>query len=810
LRRHEKNWRGCHIIQKERFLQVQQIMESWGQGDDGTKRPNKEKFYKEKAKYAFARPWFYYSDSSGGSDTDMWEDARFVCNHVQRMRDRVFGELTVEEVFRDAQEDILKALFLKVFIDWSKVREYCSIEDILAARQIIGLTGDAEIDVFRKEYVDVSISGDMRQDSSNKSSRSEQISFVLGASGSGKTFFSLHLACFQQLPGNETEKRVTLYLQPNKVYDKSFSFGPNPDMESIGKLVAWISNKLSDKAKVSVDRVLEMHVSVVIDEAGSPSFNGVFDEPRYVNDLYNALRPLAKSILLIITGTGVTGLLHSSKYQCNKHRMYDWKQSDLLAVLNNWNSKDTKRDKMISEQVVDALLLHPTLKALSTNARSASFLLEAIVNSATGITLPTSESVWISFLSNYAPSLVTRVVDCYVKRNALKDLTTDASRRRVAASVLHAVHVAKTSEPPTLPDYYGLYNEREIACASALIETNVEKTELSSWFADPSKPSAVLISPALLIVTCSMLSVPVQVLSGFKAQELVTVLYAFGKLVVEIVETYKQAVQETEDFLSASQQEARKELDRALADVQLWPLQKAVPLPNSRTKNISIPTGGAKGGSTVFLNGPRSPYADVIAPYVLSQLKHNEDRTECEFFSWAELGKCGILKCQKCMVPEHYGRIALQGFFAIWDGSFFQMNEGVKMPAERKFTVTQVEDNLSAAYPYNLLDSPRAKEEMSYLQYSTDTGKWTFNDCVVNLLGKAKKITYVISTNAASVQMMGPINGNIKGSSWSSFRITENDLNANGTVNQMRLSDEKVQRQGMSPQDQYFFFRFSE
>jgi hypothetical protein len=88
-------------------------------------------------------------------------------------------------------------------------------------------------------------------------------------------------------------------------------------------LITWIRKEIERICGMPLPPKLKMHLSVIVDEAGAPELNRFFEQRENVYYFAEKLEGLADSVFLqlVISGTGVTGAMFSSKADCPKYRM---------------------------------------------------------------------------------------------------------------------------------------------------------------------------------------------------------------------------------------------------------------------------------------------------------------------------------------------------------------------------------------------------------------------------------------------------------------------------------------------------------
>jgi hypothetical protein len=458
--------------------------------------------------------------------------------------------------------------------------------------------------------------------------------------------------------------------------------------------------------------------------------------------------------------------------------------------------------------------------------------------------MPKSKVEWSVSLSELASFITNQVVQTYVDNNALKRLKTDASRRRVAASALHAVHYAKMAGEVAKPKFFGLKDNTEHACAFALVETNVEirKGGVSTFVNDDIKCS-VLMTPALVIVVCALLGVKAQILSDFKVLELGTALHLAGKQVINFIDEYKAERDAASSHVQSDQVEALKKaikkLDDSLDSIKVYQMSRKVPRSKQTDTKMYFPILG----TAICINKDVSPFADVWMQYKMYQLKDAEEGEVVNVDLWDETSKCGVLmydgssgdsldgkvakkKTAKKEAPKKtkgkrktemqaagkdvvdkelapFKPLMLAGFHAVWEGVIthqIQLQELTKKQddpmAKSEAEMSEREAKLlsSAIYPFNLIRSTKVTESIPYLECNRVDSTWSVDGIdvtdKVNEATQWKKITFVITTNAKRIRLHGQREPGVM---WKLFSIYKTDLDENGCINPLKLAqDEKT------------------
>jgi hypothetical protein len=715
-----------------------------------------------------------------------------------------FGDLTVGEVRQKcSKEELLKKAESVISMLPTRVFEFFAqgetLEDKLHNRIISFESGD-EIKLIGERFTLLDSSAELLLNQTGRffnkqkeikpiPSRSDPAFFVLGPSGSGKSFFALKYVATFDIPKFEKQRNTTWYLKPAKL-------GFNATNLTARNLVDGIKERILEKLNRTEYEKLDMHVSIVIDEAGDSSLGGFFESKANIEDLLTLMKDLATSVRLVVSGTGLkTTNLDSDKDAC-KFRMQPWGTGDLDIILRDRFAFDEATRK----NVIGAIMEQPTLNALSTNGRSAFYLLTAISSLRTVLSVLGS---WRLLLASVVSDIVGAVVRQYIGENGLNDLS-DRRRRRVAAWVLRAVRTARVEQKAKEPDFAGL-TDKEKTVAMSLIALNVDFSDSGADFARDELRSAVLVTPAISLVLCLLLGLPATIFSTWRAQEQITGLYAFGAHAVNYLDQYRA----NRDVVKANWNEGEKEfsdaekvlsakLDEQLADLEL--LHVAIPVPSKKAQQrIRVPW---LKDTDIWINGDKAKFADVIAPYILYQCKHCSTSDDLIAFDITkELRKCGLFKKSRGQ-KDNSGWIVLRWLVGVWSGTFKDDKKPVVKTTSAVAIRRPEERHLkSVAYPYNLLDTPTSVEEVSYRTITQDkTGAWTIDGRALPADPPANtRITFVFSTNAATIDLSGltemvqkkQADGTvIKKPEKVDFRLTADDLDE-GRVKTERFNEQQ-------------------
>jgi hypothetical protein len=132
-----------------------------------------------------------------------------------------------------------------------------------------------------------------------------------------------------------------------------------------------VRNALWNKHK-DYDRQLplKMHVSLVLDEIVKNDF---FEQENALNSFFEShLKTLADSVRLVVTGTGITGKHLVTDVGCVKVHLKKWTRTEVKAIFDAHAPSQP-------ESILIAISSLPMLDALTTNARTAWYLLRDIM-----------------------------------------------------------------------------------------------------------------------------------------------------------------------------------------------------------------------------------------------------------------------------------------------------------------------------------------------------------------------------------------------------------------------------------------------
>jgi hypothetical protein len=466
-----------------------------------------------------------YSALDGGQKAcEFFGDARFYNSREAATAD--FNVRARKEAFQDITVSKLMDLWSRSIKDKTEVENMihvigaCVLRivdyldrgetiEMLLHNEIVDLDGTNEMDTVNSCFVNI--------ESTRKKAAvfGEQVVYVMGPSGIGKTYCAVKQVATHGWEedahqGTEepatTPKYTTLYLNLKSLANFNWN-----DLTVDPRVLEWVKQKLQEhpKAKVKYDKnkQLCMNVAVVLDEAGSTSLHGFFEAQEKVVSICSALGGLVApgfDFRLVVCGTGLTDPRWATLNDINKIRLDSWSKSDVKKVAK-------AKFPMLTDESIDAIYRHSMLRSLTTNARTAWFLLEAISSKlfmVEGIQHSRRGS-WDRRLEVGATTICDYVLDEYVSKSAIGKL--DPRGRRLVASWAFQVAEQSTSHQgkpkPYLPTFDDLGAEY-VDAAVSLITLNVDyEDNRTSKLIKKDRPS-VFVIPAIALVLYGMLHQP--------------------------------------------------------------------------------------------------------------------------------------------------------------------------------------------------------------------------------------------------------------------------------------------------------------
>jgi hypothetical protein len=657
----------------------------------------------------------------------------------------------------------------------------------------LNATVKGEVERYDRRFVPVSTTQSLFVGKLGAEERDLPLCFVWGPSGSGKTFASLHYCAKEVF---REQSYVTVYLQPGET---KLAQGMPSDADTCKNLVDWIKQRIEKHVQAKIDR-LDMSVCVIIDEA--KTWGEFFEDKMNLQDIIDGLKEqLTERVFLVICGVEVTGINFDSKKSVFKIQIGQWKQSDFLAIV-----KDTRN--LIPEdrnEFANAIFAQPTLNALTTNARSAGFVVDTVVELSKGV----NEAIaWRFRVNEWASAIVSRVVARYKRSNGIAKLPFE-KRAVVAAWLFYSLGETKPGILK-LPGFFGLpLLLRNVAKSLLFVNLEVVKIdEKNTIFTFANKETfAVSVSPALGVVIYSLAGVEAGITVGWESQESITILYAVRQWILARFRDHRKKVigplleswgiikngkeyKDLERSLSLEpESEYTNQCERAAAELaavlgKLSVVRLGTQIQALPGCDIFIPKVSS---SHILQNAGKSSFADVMARYFLGQSKHitfkklgtKMDYTVVEMID--EMKKCGLLKNsdpRQCAL--------LLAWEVVWRGDFNEAVPVFSQDAPKKNTgivsMSKLQD--SKAFPENCFDTP-VSDGVQYLNVTEVNGEWGIVDgekWIELPSDLSHDVDFVISTNARQARLsVGP---------GKNIHISANSLNDDGTL-RLPLEDSK-------------------
>jgi hypothetical protein len=742
------------------------------------------------ARAVFADPFFY--DYKPGA-AELYRDER----------EAALGEsTTVEQVFLQymVPPGDVSELVRKIKATDRRLLAYFApaaarIEDVLAQRQKVGLSSGDELRKVHRRYVKGLPAVDRvvrrslsHPDDSTRNRR--RLCYIFGPSGSGKTFFATNemrsFGSSQADDGDGNLPAVTLYFTPAAVAlhrrdgnvvandgdDETVPIDFRRDDDDapnrlVKKVVSLLDNAIRGWGRTWNRSKLQMHVSLVFDEAGAWALNGFFDKRVQVDRVLTlAQEKIATSVTVVVVGTGLTEFAYDSTREVCVFRMGRWGRDDLERIL-------VERERFMNKlrpgesvrTAVNAAFSQPALAALATNARCAGFLANSFEKTARLATYS-----WNDHLGMVAPEVVSRVMLQYEEENAVSSLRA-TQRRRIAAWVFAAL-ATREKGSTMLPELDGL-DRQERAVAASLLQYNVETLDGAPALVGSNQFSAS-VTPALAIILYSMCGVPASVLIGWKCIEETAALYAVRRLIVEegekqicrirsLQQSYvanrpRMSLREfeleldklgesTADKYNSERRSSENAFGKSQSKICLIRLTTRLQRPPSRTSLVSIPRVPT---ATVLLNGEESSYAAVIAPYTFIQTKsalHSRIHVNIA----RELENC-------CLLKNSRDDRMLRGLMMVWDGCFSNSEVGDYVDDELDvMAANEALHQESVAYPENLIEvRPPSDPVPGYVTIDSDCNIQAGceqSQLRLPSLPSHRSVEFILFTNAESIHL---------------------------------------------------------
>ena len=536
---------------------------------------------------------------------------------VSQLKDKIVGD--------DSQRDqkcrvALNGLFSS--LQWgdltlhlgNSIQESSRPEEILDRKKILNENGSilAQGVSQEKEFTADAIA--VRNPDTTQ--RQFDIRIVQGPSGSGKTVYAINHLAFVDDAGDG--KRVVCIYYSLSEHSAS-KYTPQTFVSRIKQVLQKALKQGSD-GKWQWDPMkktkLNMRVSLILDEAGA--LDSILDNREVLTGIYNEIGSCAASPRLILAGTGYDktpkGL--SSANDIHKYQMRPWAEKNLALV-----ARKRYPENYDGERFMEEIIKYPLLKRLITNARAAVFTLDAVKQLKKGHP--------IIKLRGSIGTVIQMVIGRYTAFNAIGKLTA-RQQKALAYAVFHELNLDNKSTAPHFPEFntiLTLEEEEQGAIkrqAQGVVDLLVETSsgvggETTTSFVDEDsrlKRRSVSITPAMSMLLYNLLGVDATIYDNWEGLEVTTALHA----------VYLEVLDNT------TTQELGVEIAR---------LTKAVPPPGAN-KNIYIPSQVTT--PTIFINGDKAPFFDVITNFRGLQAKHTQKGEKIDLYLGEEMQKCGLLK----------------------------------------------------------------------------------------------------------------------------------------------------------------------
>ena len=446
--------------------------------------------------------------------------------------------------------------------------------------------------------------------------RQFDIRIVQGPSGSGKTVYTINRLAFVDDAG-DGKKVVCIYYSLSE--HSASKYTPQTFVSRIKQVLQKALKQGSD-GKWQWDPMkktkLNMRVSLILDEAGA--LDSILDNREVLTGIYNEIGSCATSPRLILAGTGYDktpkGL--SSANDIHKYQMRPWAEKNLALV-----ARKRYPENYDGERFVEEIIKYPLLTRLITNARAAVFTLDAVKQLKKGHP--------IIKLRGSIGTVIQMVIGRYTAFNGIGMLTA-RQQKALAYAVFHELNLDNKSTAPHFPEFntiLTLEEEEQGAIkrqAQGVVDLLVETSsgvggETTTSFVDEDsrlKRRSVSITPAMSMLLYNLLGVDATIYDNWEGLEVTTALHA----------VYLEVLDNT------TTQELGVEIAR---------LTKAVPPPGAN-KNIYIPSQVTT--PTIFINGNKAPFFDVITNFRGLQAKHSQNGEKIDLYLGEEMQKCGLLK----------------------------------------------------------------------------------------------------------------------------------------------------------------------
>ncbi len=459
------------------------------------------------------------------------------------------------------------------------------------------------LDLFAPAAVSVKGSWEPAKD------RYPDFTLVMGPSGSGKTMF-----CLKELP-KQVFCNATLEKEIFRVHltaDTLLGSGDNTkaEVDLSALLVNHVHQIVEKRLTEYVTKIvppIDLALFIVIDEAGQLEHKPYFDKAAKIRKLVQALYKMedykfTKGVHVTITGTSLetsTIGIHS-RNDTVKFRMLPWTRNNFHALLANL--------KRFDEAAIRGMVEHfPVLESLTTNARCAYFFASS---------MPDLSSATKEQWADDVQASVANVARCYAGSNGLRNMIDLKDKFIVAQEAFKTLNQAMVDPSiAVFPSFDHIQKASLRSVTQSLLSVNVEIKSDKVELMEPGMAS-VSMTPAITVVLAELLCQKARISWDWQGCESTAALGEWKRVITEL---------KASDFTSAC---------------GITYLRAPVPAGRAKVR-FTVPVVGK---SSVVLNGPTAPYADVMAPFRLVQAKFSVNINDDQILDFAvEMGKMGLL-----------------------------------------------------------------------------------------------------------------------------------------------------------------------
>lgn len=454
-----------------------------------------------------------------------------------------------------------------------------------------------EINDAKDDFVEGALSYDGPDLGEHKGQREADIVIILGPSGSGKSFFAL-----RGLPRpQDSAKAFTVYFRKDDLEDVLTQPMSDKVIAEFRKKIHFRLNRAAPT--YSTNERLEMGLTVVLDDAASMKSNaGDYD---YLYRLYQEVEKMAQYPRLVLTGNGLDALTLglNSDSQVRKYRMRPLTLSQVNAIVDSTRFYLSYEVEQVRDLVKDNVMY----RSLATNARAAFSLVKKLFRG----------DSWRDGFGDTG-GVVQHVARQYIGKSDALDKLSKEDGRLLVRKVLRILQDSSSRRGEAyLPEIDVGHLELE-TCAHSLLDFNVDNHKGRHVLLFGSK-YAVSMSSSISFVLLALLDVVGCFGLSWSNNNLLAGLNELNEMVMN-----KEA--------------------EALSEhgVELFILRESLPYTDA-APTIKLPPVSS---NAVFVNDPRSFFADVIAPYRVCRCKfvHTIDEMETVPLEAEDFTRMGIVQ----------------------------------------------------------------------------------------------------------------------------------------------------------------------